>query len=197
MLIYNFYLDENVSMEFKSVKKRELIFVIIFVISFMFTITWVYTFLRSKEEYLKGKEEQGKIEEMQKVYQDMVKSFDDREPNREERWILLEKQKDYYQTITRAVTAYDTSIHSYTPFNKYITLSMEALDLIGEFCTKNEEYQLAFNVYETIKIGPFPELVEKASKKSDEVYELLLKQKKEKIIKQKEKEAKKSSAEDS
>jgi len=178
-------------------KKRELTFVVIFVITFMFMITWVYTYQRSKEEYLKGKGEQGKISSVQKIYQDTVDGFNGREPNREERWQILEKQKDYYQTISRAVTAYDTSIHSYTPFNKYINLSLEGLDELGAFCTKSEEYQLAYNIYETMKIGPIPSFVEKASKLSDEVYELLIKQKKDRIEKHKEKDERETSSEDS
>ena len=159
-------------------KKRELVFVVIFIISFMFTITWVYTYQRSKEEYLKGKNEQGRIDEKYRIYKSALDGFEGREPNREERWLLLDKQKDYYQTITRAVTAYDTSIHSYTPFNKYVELSIEGLNQIGEFCTEHGEYQLSYNVYETIKICPVPRWVEIANKRSDEVYDLLLKQKK-------------------
>ncbi|MBU1626678.1 hypothetical protein KKB18_04845 [bacterium] len=172
-------------------KKRELLFVVIFIISFMFTITWVYTYKRSKDEYFKGKAEQDKILKAQKVYNDALSAFKNREPNREERKELLNKQKNYYQTITRAVTAYDTSIHSYTPFNIYVGLSIEMLDEIGEFCAKEGEYQLAFNIFETIKISPLPQWVEKANKKSDEVYEQLNKQKKSFIEEQKEKDKEK------
>jgi len=159
----------------------------------MFTITWVYTYQRSREEFLKGEMEKEGIAKVQKIFKDAQAAFTDREPNREERKDLLDKQKDYYQTITRAVTAFDTSIHSYTPFNKYVKLSLEKLDELGEFCAKEGEYQLAFNIYETIKIGPMPELVEKANGKSDEVYELLMKQKKEFIEKEKEKDKEKDS----
>ena len=166
-------------------KKRELVYVIIFVIAFMFTITWAYTYIRSKNEYINGKSEQDKIAEMQHIYRTSLDKFQGREPNREERAILLEKQKNYFQTITRAITAYDTSIHSYTPFNKYVELSLIGLGEIGDFCTRHGEYQLAYNVYETIKIGPMPEWVEEANLKSDEVYGFLMKQKKEEFEKEK------------
>ena len=177
-------------------KKSELVFVIIFILAFMFTITWVYTYLRSREEFLKGKNEQTRISEMYRIYKDTLDGFEGREPNREERMVLLEKQKEYYQTITRAVTAYDTSIHSYTPFNKYMELSLDGLNQVGVFCTSHGEYQLAYNVYETIKIGPVPRCVELANKKSDEVYNLLIEQKREHIEKLKAKEEPDSSDED-
>jgi len=157
-------------------KKREFVFVILFILSFMFTITWVYTFQRSRAEYRKGEMERKSIPNYEKAYLDFKAQFDERELNREENWDLLEKQREYFQTVTRALTAYDTSIHSYTPFNKYVKLSQIGLKELGAYCAERGEYQLAFNIYEIMKIGPTPEFVEHGRVKSNEVYELLMEQ---------------------
>jgi hypothetical protein len=159
----------------------------------MFTITWVYTYQRSKEEYFKGKNEQSNIDKMYKTFKDAKDAYGNRELNREETKILMDREKDYYQTVTRATTAYDTSIHSYTPFNEYVMLSLSSLDEIGEFCIQKNDYQLAYNIFETMKIGPSPKWHDIAKEKGDKAYQLLVEEKKEKIETDRKKENTKSS----
>lgn len=61
----------------------------------------------------------------------------------------------YYEegNYIRAITYFDRSLHSYTPFNPFIGKSAEKLWSIGEDALKEEDQKLALEAFRTIRRG--------------------------------------------
>ena len=61
----------------------------------------------------------------------------------------------YYEegSYIRAISYFDRSLHSYTPFNPFISKSAEKLWSIGEDALKKEDQKLALEAFRTIRRG--------------------------------------------
>jgi len=151
-------------------KKRDIVLTIICLFMFIYTSVWVHVYLRSRAECLRGVELEAKIAESYLPYAKIIP--------RKQGGLLAEgeaeqfdkAQYDYYQSVTKVITALDNCLHAYTPFNKYLPRAAEALYGLGYDCFNKNEFHLALSAYRTIRISPDPEWVAKADEMIKQTY---------------------------
>ncbi|RLC46130.1 MAG: hypothetical protein DRH70_06115 [Candidatus Coatesbacteria bacterium] len=151
-------------------KKLDIALSIVCLFAFVYTSVWVHVFLRSRAEATRGEQLVASIPTHYRSYAKLLP--------RQKAGVLSEAEKkafeqvryDYYQSVVKAITAFDNCLHSYTPFNKYLPVAADALMRIGDDCLNKNEFSLALSAYRTIRISPDPSWVSSAEKKIKDTY---------------------------
>lgn len=151
-------------------KKSEIALTIVCLFAFIYTSVWVHVFLRSRAQVRRGDALVASIPSSFRAYAKLLP--------RKERDLLSDAEKeqfeqvqyDYFQGVVKAVTAFDNSLHSYTPFNQYLPRAAKALMQIGDDCLNKNEFHLALSAYRTVRVSPDTEWVKAADQKIKDTY---------------------------
>jgi len=151
-------------------KKSDIALTIVCLFAFIYTSVWVHVFLRSRAEVRRGDELVASISEHYRAYAMLLprKERDLLSDAEEEQF--EQAQYDYFQSVIKAVTAYDNCLHSYTPFNQYLPRAAKELMDVGEDCLNKNEFHLALSAYRTVRISPDHEWVKLAEKRIKDTY---------------------------
>jgi len=151
-------------------KKSDIALTIVCLFAFIYTSVWVHVFLRSRAEERRGDELVANIPNCFRAYARLLP--------RKERDLLSDDEEeqfeqvkyDYFQSVVKAVTAFDNCLHSYTPFNQYLPRAAKALMDIGDDCLNKNEFHLALSAYRTVRLSPDHEWVKSADHKIKDTY---------------------------
>ena len=151
-------------------KKLEIALSVVCLFAFVYVSVWVHVFLRSRAEVGRGEQLAANISVHYRSYAKMLP--------RDEQGLLSEEEKrqfeqvryDYYQSVVKAITAFDNCLHSYTPFNEYLPIAAEALMRLGDDCLNKNEFSLALSAYRTVRISPDPSWASSADGRIKDAY---------------------------
>ncbi len=151
-------------------KKLDIALSIVCLFAFVYASVWVHVFLRSRAEVSRGGQLVASIPVHYRSYAKLLPRQRKDLLSEAEKKQFEQVQYDYYQSVVKAITAFDNCLHSYTPFNKYLPIAAEALMWLGDDCLNKNEFPLALSAYRTIGISPDPNWVSSADKKIKDTY---------------------------
>ena len=151
-------------------KKSDIALTIVCLFAFIYTSVWVHVFLRSRAELRRGDALIASISEYYRAYAKLLPRKEKDLLSDDEKEQFEQVQYDYFQSVVKAVTAFDNCLHSYTPFNQYLPRAAKALMEIGDDCLNKNEFHLALSAYRTIRISPDHEWVKSAEKGIKDTY---------------------------
>jgi len=151
-------------------KKLEIALSIVCLFAFVYVSVWVHVFLRSRAEISRGEQLVTSIAGHYRSYAKLLPRNEKNLLSEEEKKQFEQVRYDYYQSVVKAITAFDNCLHSYTPFNEYLPIAAEALIWLGDDCLNKNEFSLALSAYRTVRISPDPSWVSSADEKIKDAY---------------------------
>ena len=151
-------------------KKRDIALTIVCLFVFIYTSVWVHVFIKSRAEMARGEELLASIPDYYRAYAKLIPLKERDLLSDSEKEQFEQVQYDYFQSVVKAVTAFDNCLHFYTPFNEYLPRAAKALMDIGDDCLNKNEYHLALTAYRTVRISPDHEWVRSADEKIKDTY---------------------------
>lgn len=151
-------------------KKLEIALSIVCLFAFVYTSVWVHVFLRSRAEIGRGEQLVSSIAGHYRSYAKLLPRQKAAALSEEEKKRFEQVRCDYYQSVVKAITAFDNCLHSYTPFNEYLPIAAEALMRLGDDCLNKNEFSLALSAYRTVRISPDPNWVSSADERIKDTY---------------------------